>query len=342
MPRNKKNNKKSNPNKKNQKSKAAKAQADVKARPPYKSGANNRRSIMPRATSNTMSNSIKSSKAVHEMVCSVTDPFCYKARLAKWPDGQGGGTLAMQIRGRAPLLNLGTAGGNLIQFAGMLPYAYFNAASFATSTYTMSSTWFTVAAPDFAVYASTYRIVTWGIIIRNVQPANTASGTVIIRKLTRPADTGTTQPQGSMYGSEVTEVPIYPGMETSVVAKPSGNVSRNFASQNVPNGSTTNTGWDFIQVEVLNNSGAAATIVLDVEYVYNVEVTLFSTYQSMHEFIPPSAPANAVVTSAASAVINKASTIVEGGVKAIGSHVLSKVEDFFEAAGTDLLAMLPF
>jgi hypothetical protein len=334
--------KRNNNNKKKKKStktKNAANQQEQKARPPYANAANTRRSIVPKGAANN-SNLVRSSKALHETVCSVTDPFCYKARLAKWPDGQGGGTLAMQIRGRMSHTAMAGAGGNLTQFAGMLPYSYMSAASVAAGTYTMPAAWTAVNAADFIAYCGTYRIVTWGIIIRSTQPATSTSGTVIIRKLTTPVATAGTQVAASMYGAEVTEVPVYAGMETSIIAKPMGNVPRNFVAQNAANPATNNTGWDFIQVETINNTSTAGLVLLDIEYVYNVEITLLSAYQTLHEFIPPSAPAIPLVTTAASAVINKASTIVEGGVKTIGSHVLEKVEDFFSQAGTDLLGMI--
>lgn len=339
MARNKTKKNNNNKKKKSSKAKNAAIQQEQKNRPPLGNAANTRRSIVPKGPANNAA-IMKSSKALHEAVCSVTDPFCYKARLAKWPDGQGGGTLAMQIRGRMSHTAMAGAGGNFTQFGGMLPFAYMSAASVAAGAYTMPAAWTTVNAADFVSYCGTYRIVTWGIIIRNTQPATSTSGTVIIRKVTNPVATAGTQIAASMYGAEVTEVPVYAGMETSIIAKPMGNVPRNFVAQNAANPATNNTGWDFIQVETINNTSTAGLVLLDIEYVYNVEITLLPAFHTLHEFIPPSAPAIPVVSTAASAVINKATTIVEGGVKAIGSHVLEKVEDFFSTAGTDLLGML--
>lgn len=313
-------------------------------RAPYKPGTSNRRVVQAAASSNTPAgslNAMKKSKAMHEMVCSVSDPFCYKARLAKWPDGQGGGTLAMQLRSRQTLTVFSaSAAGNLIQFTGDLPFSILEVAAFASPTYTLNPTISSAGVADFITYAGAYRIVTWGIVIRNVAPATTSSGTVIVRKLSKQFPISATPNRGLMQGSEVQEFPVYPGMEVSVIAKTAGNNARSFVAQNTNTTVVNGGNWETIQVELLNSSVAAGAVALDIEYVYNVEIQLNPNNASMHEFIPPSAPHVPAVITASNAVINKATTVIEGGMRSAGEHILGKVEDFFASAGTDLLAML--
>lgn len=336
MPRkrqNKQNKKKKNPT---TKQKLKKTQQDVRNRAPYTAGsATTRRSTMPTKGMGQLA------KSVHEQVCAVTDPFCYKARCAKWPDGQGAGTVAFQIRGRTTLGNVLAVytTGNMIQFTGDLPYSNLTPTSATSTTFTMATNYnITAGTVDFVQYAAKYRIVSWGIIIRNVLPANSAQGTVIVRKISSQATPTQVINNASMYGSEVTEVPLYPGMECTVIAKTAGNTGRAFVAQNTNSTIVNGSNWDTIQVEILN--GPTLPTCLDIEYVYNVEFQLTTGNLGLHQFVPPSAPSVPKIMAASTAVTNKATTIVEGGVKAIGQHVLSQVEDFFSQAGEDLLAAL--
>jgi hypothetical protein len=324
---------------KNGKRKSKTGAAQQQQRAPQNPGSSNRRKIVGGKPS-SMHNAMKNSKALHELVCSVTDPFCYKARLAKWPDGQGGGTLAMQVRGRQPLSPIGTSGGQWAQFTCDLPFSILVPASFAFPTWTLAANYSTVNMADFVTYTGAYRIVTAGIVIRNTAPATTSSGTVLIPKLSKQYPISSTPSQGLMVGSEVQEFPVYPGMEISCIFKTSGNTSRSFVPQNTSTTIVNGSNWETIQVELLNSSVANPAIALDIEYVYNVEIQLAPGSASLHEFVPPSAPHVPTVVTASSAVINKATTILEGGMKSAGEHILGKVEDFFSSAGTDLLAML--
>lgn len=281
-------------------------------------------------------------RSVHQKVCGITDPFCIHARGAKWPDGQGAGTAPFQIRGRLSV-NTGitnNVNSNLFQFSGDLPYALLTPLSNSATIWTMNATYTDVtSSTNFTTYFQYYRIVSWGIIVRNILPATTSQGTVLIRKLNRGQVVSGQIVNATMYGSEVQEYPVFPGMEISVIAKTQGNIARSFQGFNTNTTIVNAPNWDTIQVELLN--GAASTNgVLDIEYVYNVEGQLAASQAVLHEFIPPSAPKLPAITNAADTVLNKATSIVEGGIKTVGSTILGHVENFFEQAGTDLLASL--
>lgn len=332
----KKNNNKNN-NKKNGKSKAKQeAATNPRNRAPYTPGQNQRVAVK-RGNPN-----LRLKQSVHQKACGITDPFCVHARCAKWPDGQGAGTVAFQIRGRRPLSTNTTnwTTGAIAQFTGDLPNSFLTSASNNGSAWTMAAAYVdTTVGTGFTTYAGRYRIVSWGIIVRNVQPAQTAQGTLLVRKLNAQMAVGATIANGVMYGAEVTEFPVYPGMEISIVAKTQGNTARSFVDQNTTTTIVNGPMWDTIHVELLNGY-ATGGAVLDIEYVYNVEFQVVLAQVAVHEFVPVSAPKAPHLTLAAETVMNKASSIIEGGAQKAGATILSHVEDFFAQAGTDLLAAL--
>jgi hypothetical protein len=338
MTRKSKTTKKTKKSKPNVTSTATKPSATQKSRAPYAASTNMARSIT-KPGRNLKNNNL--GKSVHEQVCAVTDPFCYKARCAKWPDGQGNGTVGYQIRGRQVLVTVaaGDTTSGAIQFTGDLPFSVLKALTISAGTITWAATYSgTPGGLDFLNFASKYRIVSWGVVVRNTLPANTAQGSVILRKLTTQFIPGSTQASASMYGAEVSEYSLYPGAEYTMISKPTGTAARAFSAQNTGSTLVNGGSWDAIQVEAFN--AAPNTTVCDIELVYNVEFQLVTSQLSLHEFIPPSAPHVPKIVEASSAVVNKATTIIEGGIKAVGQHVLSHVEDFFSSAGEDLLGLL--
>jgi hypothetical protein len=265
-----------------------------------------------------------------EGVCSVTDPFCLHARNSKWPDGQGGGTLAYQVRGHRQVSTL--AHGGLLDFSfSSLPYGWLPNASYAAGVYTLNATYGqTPGSSYFASYADTYRITSWGIVIRNLLPASTASGFVTISKFNDVPTVSSTMVAGDAYGSDVTSYPLCAGFQVTVIGKPLGGTARNFGLQNT-NSTELKNGWDVIKVEVIGASASAS--VIDIEYVYNVEFTLATANIGLHQFTKPDAPHATHTIAASSKVINSMSTIVEGGIEQAGEHFLklasNAVEDIF-------------
>jgi hypothetical protein len=256
-----------------------------------------------------------------ESVCSITDPFCRKARLAKWPDGQGGGSVAYQIRGHQQFVSYAN-GTNVVYVAGGLPYGLIQAAS-TVGGYTLQGAYSLVpGSPSFVTYADTFRITSWGIIVRNILPALTASGFVTISKQSDMPPVSAVIPSGEVFGSDVMSAPVSAGMQLSAISKPLGGLSRVFATQNT--GTTETRGWEVLKIEL---QGAPASLTcLDIEFVYNVEFTLAAANIGFHQFAKPDAPHNPTAITAASHVTNNISTLIEGGVEAVGKAVLSQAE----------------
>jgi len=268
-------------------------------------------------------------KNIHEGICSITDPFCYHAKNAKLPDGQGGGTLAFQVRAHYSPGGITGATGSITYCGANLPYGFLDATSYAAGNFTMLSVYSNVGGnvANFSAYAQMFRIVSWGIIVRNTLPALTAQGMITISKMSSMPPVSSVEAAMQETGSELTSYPICAGTEISVIGKPSGGSSKMFTAQN-----TTTTlpgvGWDVIKVEV-SNTGVAATTI-DIEFYYNVEIQLKEANVGLHQFIRPDAPSAPQTIAASTTVMSKMGSIIEGGAARAGKVVLSHAEDAVE------------
>lgn len=269
--------------------------------------------------------------AISEAVCAITDPFCPRAKNAKWPDGMGGNTMTMQIRYHR-IVNSSTAG-TLCYCSAQLPYAYLPYGTYSAPNFTMNVAYDDVTSgTNFTTYAETYRVVTWGVIIRNLQPALTASGYVTISRISTMPGEGTVIAAGQVNGAQVETHPIFAGQEIHVIGKTQGTSSRVFQPQNTT--TTTTTGWEVIKVETTGVPASSA--ILDIEFVYNVEFTLPQSQVALHQFVQPVVPAAPKAIEAANVVHSRINSVVAGGVDKVGTLVMKSagtvVEDILAGA----------
>lgn len=280
-----------------------------------------------------------SAHSMKEAVCAITDPFCPKAKNAKWPDGQGGGTLTMQIRSHV-VMNTGlgsTTNQGMSLATGSLPYGLLATGNVTGGNWVCSATLTnTTAGSNFSTYCQRYRIVSWGIIVRNLLPALTASGYVTItRQTTMPLVSDNQIPVGSLNGSQVETHPICAGMEIYIIGKPQGNTARQFVSETT--NVSTNTGWDTIKIEV---TGAGSDKAIDIEYVYNVEFEIEVSNFGLSAFVTPVVPVAPKAIEAANLVSTRANTIMATSVDKvasfIGSHAETAIDDVLSTMATFL------
>lgn len=282
----------------------------------------------------------QSKVSMREAVCKITDPFCVAAKNAKWPDGQGGGTMTMQIRWHATKAANATTNGYLFHIGASLPFAVLDIASATMTDYTCGAAYIDdTGSSNFKTYANTYRVVTWGIIIRNLLPALTCSGYVTVSRLTKMPALGTVVPVNTLYGSEVQSFPMEAGMEVTVVGKPAGSIARSFQPQNANN--TLTLGWDVMRVEFVG-LGSTTAQCFDIEFFYNVEFTLADTQTALHQFVTPVIPIAPKAINAANTVSSRVSTIVSGGIDVIGNKIMNAAGAAIEDIFSDALGFLAF
>lgn len=256
------------------------------------------------------SHSVRGGNA-HKQTCALVDPFCDHAKAARMPDGLGSGTVTYQVRGFTSFATL-AHGGRLFYYGGQLPYGLLLADTYAAGSYTCNaSQQLLPGSTTFSTYASKYRIVSWGVIIRNSAPALSASGSLIITKLASMPSPGAVVPEGQILGSEVEVHNLNASTVVAMIGKPAGSGYKVFQA---PNTSTTEADiWQAYKVEIL---GAATdtTNKITVEIVYNVEFTLLDAQQGINQFITQSVPANPAAVQAASRVQNSTPSIFSKGV----------------------------
>lgn len=267
-------------------------------------------------------NGPRSKTKIHESICALVNPFCIAAKGAKWPDGNGGDTLTYQVRGRHTLAT-NADGGFMTAYLGMLPYGQCST-SYTPPNYTFNSVLTdTATSSSFTSIFDSYRIVTWGVVIRSLLPALTAQGLIVVRTLTSPSILSDVIPANSTTGANFSIHPVYAGLEIPVVSRPMGNGARTFVGS-YGNG-TIHWNWEPIVIEMTGGPASSASVV-SVEYFYNVEFTLKETNLSMHQMVKPDAPHAPKTMDAASIALNRIETTALQSVEKFGSHVLEKVE----------------
>lgn len=272
-----------------------------------------------------------SRNAIVESVCAITDPFCPRAKNAKWPDGLGGNTMTMQIRFH-DTAQTGAAGATLRYCSAALPFSFIGG-TYSAGNFTLSAAYSdATAGTNFTTYADTYRVVTWGIIVRNLLPALSASGFITVsRQTTMPAESSVIA-AGSTAGSQVETHPMFAGQEIHIIGKTQGTGSRALAAKNTS--TTTATGWEVIKIE--GTGLAASSTVFDIEFVYNVEFTLPESQAALHSFVTPVVPSAPKAIEAANVVHSRINSVVAGGIDKVGSTVVkaasTAVEDIFAGA----------
>lgn len=273
---------------------------------------------------------------LHTAICSITDPFCSHAKAAQYPDGQTGGTIAYQVK--SLMVWQTTASGNAIAyFSGSLPYSVLFG-SYSAGNFTLNSTFSTIGGNmvDFTTYADKYRIVSWGVVARNILPATTAQGSLVISKISTMPTPGAVVPAGTLLGSEVKVLPLCASAEYPVYSRPLGTSARAFGNLN------TNTTdfeiWETLKFEVIGGVGTSNAVSLEV--VYNVEFTLKDVHVGLNQFLTTSKPQNVQAISISSKIANTADTIFTKGLDSASKSISSLAMSALDSVMTEGLAFL--
>lgn len=264
----------------------------------------------------------KPDKNLVERICGLVDPFCPKAKGAKWEDGYGESTMCAQLRGHTTYSSLSN-GGNLIYYQAAMSFPIMTMSSVTAGVYTSSSSY--TPLPGYlaaASYMAAYRIVTAGLIIRNVCPALTAGGFIVITRQAVMASGVTAYSAGNVYGVETATHSICAGMEVPVIFRELGTSSRSFQAANT-SGTAPPGGWDVITIEIVG--APASTVMLDIENVYNIEFTLTPANVGLQQFLPVSAPSNPVVSNLANHASQELSTLMWTGVERLGKAAITAI-----------------
>jgi len=263
------------------------------------------------------------STAMVEMVCSLSDPFCQHAKGSKWPDGFGEATMTAQLRGHQTMIT-NSSGNDIRYISPTIQYGIMTAASYTNPNFTLTANYSATAGYNIvSPYINTYRVVSAGIIVRNICPALTAGGYIILtRQASMPAPSILVA-SGSVQGVDSATHSICAGMEVPIIFRELGTSSRTFVAPGVTSTTYTPNGWDVVSIEI---AGApASTNMLDIEYVYNIEFTLLPANVGLQQFLPVSGPSNSMAANVANKVSSTLSSLAYHGVEHFGKVAVSAI-----------------
>jgi hypothetical protein len=264
-------------------------------------------------------------------VCSVTNPFCPAAKNAKWPDGTAGNTLTEQFRGTSSL-TVDASGNFCAVYAAAAPYGWVGS-TITAGVAAFGSGYATYKANSMlATYGDRYRIVSFGVIVRCIASATTASGVITLGTMPVPA-VSSSLTMGQQLYSEVTVKAIQPGLELSWISSPFGTGARDFVTQSTTTSATND--WNSLIIEI-SGATASSTPIL-VEWFLNVEFTPLTTQRALTALAKPNPPKSVAAETAVSKVHSSLGSFIEGGVKAVEEKVMQKASEAISALTSDPL-----
>jgi hypothetical protein len=262
-----------------------------------------------------------------EALCAITDPFCNHAQGVRWPDGNGNNSIPITSRVHLTMTTF-TNGGALTYFNPYgFPYGVLTAATYAAGSYTLNTIYTSASGPiNFSTTFSTYRVVSAGIIIRNLMTVMNTSGYIIISRPNYAGTLGGVEPVGydTLYKTMI--VPITPGMEFQQIFLPVGIEARSFIPlNNSSNTQLADPSWDNLRVEIVG--AQVSTVALDIEFVVRLEVTptfLSSANNSIlfQQTNPVTTHSSTILVNAANEVRNAITNDSINGLKAFSSTVV--------------------
>lgn len=255
-----------------------------------------------------------------ELVCGLTDPFCRVAKGARWPDGLGQDAMTGQVRGHKALVTY--ADGRMLGF--YTPSISFgDMLSTSAAPFTMPAVMGSCPGGGAVTsYSATYRVVSAGIVLRNVASAFTTAGYLIVTRHPRLPAFGAAINAGSVYGTTASTHSLHAGLEIPLIFKEVGTNSRVFGNANVA-AAQPDFGWDVIGVEIVG--APASTAILDVEYVINVEFTLTQTNIGLSQLTTNVSPDEPALARAANVVSTELSNMAWSSIEQFGDAALRAI-----------------
>lgn len=192
--------------------------------------------------------------------------------------------------------------------------------------------------------AAEIRLVSAGIIIRNIAAMTSCQGTLHTGILTYCVP-NQDSPLLNLNNSEDFLSPMTSGMEQSIIFKPLGSDAHAFIKESTVTNTFSDFNWTSAFIEV--SGGPISTPVLTVEYVYNLEIQLTQAGVSttgLASAVTGSRPANPVALASQAQIHTSIPSIIMGGVEAVEKRISSaaytSLTNFVDTAATYGLGIL--
>ncbi len=284
----------------------------------------------------------------HVATCSILDPFCVHARAIQRPDG-GPPTLPIPLKGVFTVSAYSTSAGTKLTVLANPQYCLMEWAKGTGSTWNTPATNLT-ASPFNNTLVSTYgkefRITSFGAVVRCIQSATTAKGTVIATVETaQPAFGLTDTAAGSMQGESALYA-LGANTEFSWVSKPHTNAHM-FRPFTQFGQTAAENDWTGLTLEVpFNNDATSGIPILSVEIYMNLEMTLAtqsgtaSGTTGLAQLVKQPPVPNPVATRAASRVQTSTPSILDGAQAAATDFLSRAAMKAIEDVGEWALALI--
>lgn len=230
-------------------------------------------------------------KAVHAL-CALTDPFCHHAVGSKLPDIVGARTLAYPLHSRSTIVSAANGAGAVLIIPG---YNTFLAQTTDVTTTPGVALYGAAGGLGSSITPNAYRIVSFGVKVRNLLAPLNSSGIIRIRGFSQRTGTTLTAISLANYNCTFSEDIPMSGFKEAEVVGMKINETATFFQQPSTTHSTGNVvnwlspGWGAIQIAV--EGTATSEAVLDLEFFIHYEL-MFNDDDSMNLLTTPSPPVN--------------------------------------------------
>lgn len=255
-------------------------------------------------------------------VCGLTDPFCEHANGAKYPDDSSVRTLPWTFRTRGSLASSSSGDVAALIFPQLMYYPLAFPETTSGSTVLL---WADFAAATALGTPSGYRIVSWGLRLRNVTAPLYASGMVHLRSW--PIKDGIDMQDVDCLSYNATtsnSTPLQDVKDLIYIGEHTDQMPQVFYTPSLDGLNTANADTrGFVPLTVYVSGAPASTTVLEYEIVIHYELTFVPT-DNLGMVATPAPPANPILTSAAAIVTSKAQSIFTRGLDALGDAIVGR------------------
>lgn len=281
------------------------------------------------------------SRGYKSQICGMSDPFCDHALGSKHHDGGSARTLSFPQHQRVRMQTTNTGLASLI----VIPSYKYKSCSVAETLGASDAAWFSQervhsGSPE----CSTVRLVSYGIVVRNVVAPLHASGMVRIRGFaSKDAWTLVTGVDVATYNCDFSsDVPLYSTKETCVIGRRVDDSVKLFKTplqldpDHTPQ-SNTGTGFGFIVVSV--DGGPDSYPCLDVEVFLHWEITFRDT-DELQQITTASLPQNVLVETATRSITSYSQNVFTAGLNAASTYIERLAERAIAQYGVGAMAAL--
>lgn len=295
----------------------------------------------PSSSRSKKSNKPKKNNAVSnqliKQVCSITDPFCAVARGARWPDSSQTPSLPFQMHAMVPL----TTDANGTRSLAFIPGWFFN---YATNTSVSGSNYvFDIMSNmnSSTLMPNNVRLISAGLKLHCPTPSLTTQGLVYIRQFPITGVELLNIASRSFRGNYTREVALK-DIKGDVVVTRDINETAHFyyhpedITPNSTVSSFSNKGWNVVTITV--DGALASTVVLNIEFIMNWEITFDdSSAEALLTNTPP--PPNPLAIKTSHAVTADGSFSNFSSSKQLESFTWEKAARYVGAAAESFLPL---